>query len=174
MHVRTTLVALLAAAAMTAVSAPPAHAATATAVTFGGRIAVTPTLTGVPVTEAFCFSITSCGNTAVPEGAAAGATLRTEGTAPVAVDGLRGSITYAEACGLAGFAPTGSGSITVSAHDAVAGTWTQDVTATYDRTGTIMRFNGAVSGVVSFVPAGVPACGASTEVVLSGVLSVLG
>lgn len=177
MHVRTSLVTLLAAAGLAA-AATAGQAVAPAAVTFSGRISVTPTVTAQPRTVEFCFyGGLTCGNTATPNGTVAGAFVHSDAapaSAASAVDGMRGSITYVEACGAAGFAPTGTATLSLSTHDAITGQWSDPGNATWDRTGTVVRVSGGANGIATFAPVGIAACGAPVDVALSGTLAIVG
>jgi hypothetical protein len=166
MGVRKTLGALLAAPALVAALAAPSQAATTGVVSFAGTVMVTPNVTGSPQTLSFCFfkAVAGCGSLPASTGVASGAD-----TAGLAIDGLRGTVTYVEACGPAGIAPTGSATITANVHYAATNLWSlQNIVATWDRTGPVAQIGGQALGIALFVPAGVPACGSPTPVVVAG------
>jgi hypothetical protein len=169
MNVRKTLGMLLAAAALVAGTAGPSQAATTGAVSFAGTVMVTPTLNGSPQTLSFCFfkAVVGCGSLPASTGVAAGAD-----SSGLAVDGLRGTATYVEACGPAGIAPTGTATITAQVHSAVSGEWSNDIVASWDRTGTVALVNGQAFGVSLFIPAGLPSCGTPTPVFVTGAVEL--
>jgi hypothetical protein len=172
MNVRKTLGTLLVAAALVAGTAGPSQAATAGAVTFAGTVMVTPTVNGSPQPLSFCFfkAVADCGSgSPASTGLAAGAD-----NAGLVVDGLRGTVTYVEACGPAGVgvAPKGSAAITAQVHYAASNSWSKDIVASWDRTGTVALITGQAFGVSLFLPAGVPSCGTPTPVVVTGAVEL--
>jgi hypothetical protein len=172
MFVRKTLATLLAAAGLVAAGAAPGNAAVPTVVAFEGRITVTPSLSGQPQSLQFCFYAATCVNsTATPDGTATGAGVDTSASgAKVAqvVDGISGSATYVEACGAAGLAPTGTATITTKVHRMTDDNWSNDLTATWTRTGTVASISGDATGLALFIPLGVPACGQPLQVLVVG------
>lgn len=169
MKVRKTLGTLVTAAALVAGTAGPSQAATTGAVTFAGTVMVTPTVSGSPQTLSFCFykAVAGCGSLPASTGFAAGAD-----NAGLVVDGLRGTATYVEACGPAGVAPTGTATITAQVHYAATNSWSSDIVASWDRTGTVALVTGQAFGVSLFLPAGVPSCGTPIPVVVTGAVEL--
>jgi hypothetical protein len=173
MNVRKTLGTLLVAAALVAGTAGPSQAATTGAVTFAGTVMVTPTVNGSPQTLSFCFfkAVADCGSVfPASTGLAAGAD-----NVGLVIDGLRGTVTYVEACGPAGVAPTGTATITAQVHYESQGTgnWSNNIDASWDRTGTVALITGQAFGVSLFLPAGVPSCGTPTPVVVAGAVQLV-
>lgn len=169
MNVRT-MVCALAAPALLVALATPSGAATPGALAFTGTLRITPTAAPGIGQSDFCFltAKSSCANGAVSSGVAAGAGMA---TAPEAIDGLQGKVSYSEACVPAArnLAATGTASITANVHRAATqDSWSAPVTAQWFRAGLVAVIQGGGTGAAVFVPMGVPSCGAPVEVAVSG------
>lgn len=174
MKVRKVLGLGLSVPALVVALAQPSDAASTSIVTFGGTIQVTPTALPQQQQLDLCFSaVTSCVNGAESSGMAAGAAADPAALKADAVDGLQATATYTEACAPAtAIQPVGRAELTGKVHDAVAGTWSRDVSATWTRAGLVAVIQGEAVGTALFTPAGVPACGRPLQVAVAGAIEL--
>ena len=174
MHARKVFQALVAAAGLLTMAAPPSHAATTAIVSFEGTITVTPSSTGLSQPIQFCFITTesSCGIQAAPSGAAIGGGIDPANSQ--AYDGLRGTGSYVEACAaVTGLAPTGSATVTAVPHSTTT-FWSKALTLSFARTGTDVAISGDAIGRATYVPLQVPACGQPMQVLVAGTIEFTG
>jgi len=155
--------------------AQPSDAASTGVVTFAGTIQITPRAVAQQVITDVCFfgPAKACANAAESSGAAAGTALDAAALGAEAVDGLQVRATYTETCAAGtGLSPVGSAELTGKVHDAVTGAWSEDIRATWTRAGLVAVISGDATGAVLFTPAGVPACGASMPVAVTGAVEL--
>lgn len=151
----------------------PGEAATASVVTFTGRIDVRPTAVPQQQTLRVCFAAleTGCPNGAISTGVAAGQVVDSAGAD--VVDGLQATAAYTEVC-TAGttVAPLGNAMLSGNVHKAVSGQWSPTVTATWVRAGLVAVISGQAVGTALFTPLGVASCGQPVPVAVSGAVEL--